>query len=90
MSERLEYVQQLETQIAAAKSQLESLKAEKRDALVAVQHEEVEHLEKYLDQAHVSLSGLNSASEDAWHSLKADIDKLLSNLRAIVDKLSVK
>ncbi|MEM6449441.1 MAG: hypothetical protein AAF703_03905 [Cyanobacteria bacterium P01_D01_bin.105] len=87
MSERLEYVQKLETQIAAAKSHLDTLKADKKEALVAIQHEEVANLEKYLDQANVSLSGLNMASEDAWHALKEDIDRVLTSLRETVDKL---
>ncbi|MEO0736023.1 MAG: hypothetical protein AAFZ35_04365 [Cyanobacteria bacterium J06649_12] len=49
MSTKLEYVQQLEQQIATAQEQLDNLKAEKEEALLAAQHEEIENLEKYLD-----------------------------------------
>ncbi|MEL6780458.1 MAG: hypothetical protein AAFO06_24780 [Cyanobacteria bacterium J06597_16] len=87
MSERLEYVQQLETKISDAQAHLARLKAEQKEALVAVQHEEIENLEKYLDEANVSLKGLSGASEDAWHSLKEDVERLLTSIRETVEKL---
>lgn len=87
MNERLEYVQQLEAQIETVTNQLEALKAEKDNAVMAAQHEEVENLEKYLDEANISLKGLTAASDEAWHTLREDVERLLSNLRVTVDKL---
>ena len=87
MSERLEYVQQLETKITDAQAHLDKLKAEQKEVLVTAQHEEIENLEKYLDEANVSLEGLSSASEDAWHSLKEDVDRLLTSIRETFEKL---
>ena len=80
MSERLDYVQQLETQITSTKATLEKLKAEQAEALLAAQHEEIENLEKYLDQAHVSLKDLSAAAEDAWHELKEAVEHLMGNI----------
>lgn len=87
MSERLQYVKQLETKITDAQSHLERLKLEKEEALIAVQHEEIENLEKYLNEANVSLKGLSSAGDDAWHALKDDVDRLLTSIRETVEKL---
>ncbi len=80
MSTQLEYVQQLERQIAAVKEQLDTLKTEKEEVLLAAQHEEIENLEKYLDEAHVSLKGIADAAEDAWHELKESLEKLMKNI----------
>ncbi|MEL6350507.1 MAG: hypothetical protein AAFR58_01955 [Cyanobacteria bacterium J06627_28] len=87
MSEKLQYAQQLEAKITDAKAHLDRLKTEQKEALMAGQHEEIENLEKYLDEANISLKGLTSAGEDAWHSLKEDIDRLLVSIRETVDKL---
>ena len=87
MSERLDYVQQLETQITATKAALEKLKAERKDALVAAQHEEIENLEKYLDEAHISLKGLSEAAEDAWHELKDALEHLMGNMSHSLKRL---
>lgn len=80
MSTQLEYVQQLEKQIATVKEQLDTLKADKEEALLAAQHEEIENLEKYLDEAHVNLKGVSEAAEDAWHELKEAVDNLMKNI----------
>lgn len=90
MSERLDYVQQLETQIAAAKGHLETLQSEQKEARAEAQHEEVANLEKYLDEANVNLNDLKAASEDAWQSLKTDMDRLLKSIRETVSKLLIK
>ncbi|MEO0984516.1 MAG: hypothetical protein AAFY20_03100 [Cyanobacteria bacterium J06639_14] len=81
MSTKLDYVQQLEAQIATTKSTLEKLKAEREEALLSVQHEEIEHLEKYLDQADVSLKDVSAAADDAWQELKESLEYLMSDIR---------
>ena len=80
MSTKLEYVQQLEQQIATAQEQLGNLKAEKEEALLAAQHEEIENLEKYLDEAHINLKGIADAAEDAWHELKESVENLMNTI----------
>lgn len=80
MSTKLEYVQQLEQQIATAQEQLDNLKAEKEEALLAAQHEEIENLEKYLDEAHINLKGISDAAEDAWHELKESVENLMNTI----------
>ncbi|MEM9979709.1 MAG: hypothetical protein AAF808_18945 [Cyanobacteria bacterium P01_D01_bin.2] len=80
MSTQLDYVQQLEHKIATAKGQLDTLKAEQKDALLAAQHEEIENLEKYLDEAHVNLKGISEAADDAWHEFKDSIEVLMQNI----------
>ncbi|MEM1239638.1 MAG: hypothetical protein AAGI45_07350 [Cyanobacteria bacterium P01_H01_bin.26] len=80
MSTQLEYVQQLEHKIAIAKNQLDTLKAEQKDALLAAQHEEIENLEKYLDEAHVNLKGISEAADDAWQEFKDSIEALMQNI----------
>ncbi|MEL7510914.1 MAG: hypothetical protein AAGM27_01990 [Cyanobacteria bacterium J06554_3] len=87
MSEKLQYAQQLEAKITDAQAHLDRLKAEQKEALIAGQHEEIENLEKYLDEANISLKGLTGAGEDAWHAFKEDIDRLLVSIRETVDKL---
>ena len=80
MSTQLEYVQQLEQQIASIKAQLNTLKAEQKEALMAAQHEEIENLEKYLDEANVSIKDVSAAAEDAWQELKESVDNLMKNI----------
>ena len=80
MNTKLEYVQQLEQQIATAQEQLDNLKAEKEEALLAAQHEEIENLEKYLDEAHINLKGISDAAEDAWHELKESVENLMNTI----------
>ena len=80
MSTKLEYVQQLEQQIATAQEQLDNLKAEKEEALLAAQHEEIENLEKYLDEAHINLKGISDAAEDAWHEIKESVENLMNTI----------
>ncbi|MEO0431438.1 MAG: hypothetical protein AAF151_07050 [Cyanobacteria bacterium J06656_5] len=80
MSTKLEYVQQLEQQIATAQEQLDNLKAEKEEALLAAQHEEIENLEKYLDEAHINLKGISDTAEDAWHELKESVENLMNTI----------
>ena len=82
MSERLDYVRQLETQISSTKATLEKLKTEREEALLAVQHEEIENLEKYLGQANVSLKDLSAAAEDAWLELKDAVEHLMSSINS--------
>lgn len=80
MSDRLAYVEQLESQINTATLALEKLKSEKEKALVDVQHEEIENLEQYLAEAHVRLHSLSIAAEDAWHDLRDVIDRLMHDM----------
>ena len=80
MSTKLEYVQQLEQQIATAQEQLGNLKAEKEEALLAAQHEEIENLEKYLVEAHINLKGISDAAEDAWHEIKESVENLMNTI----------
>lgn len=80
MSTKLEYVQQLERQIATAQEQLGNLKTERQEALLAAQHEEIENLEKYLDEAHVNLRDISAAAEDAWHELKESVENLMNTI----------
>ena len=87
MSERLDYVRQLEAQITTTKATLEKLKAEKKEVMVAVQHEEIENLEKYLDQADVNLKDLSASAEDAWQELKASLEQLMSNISTSLKRL---
>lgn len=87
MSTQLDYVQQLERQIVAAKAQLDTLKTEKDEALLAAQHEEIENLEKYLDQASVDVRGIAEAAEEAWHELKESIDGLMQNITDSLKRL---
>ena len=87
MSERLEYIQQLEAQITTTKETLKKLKTQQEEAMLAVQHEEIEELEKYLDQAHVSLKGLSVAAEDAWQELKEAIEQLMGNISSGLKRL---
>ena len=87
MSTQLEYVQELERQLTAAKAQFETLKAEKEKALIVAQHEEIENLEKYLDEANVSLKDIAAAADDAWHELKASVDNLMANINNSLKRL---
>ena len=80
MSERLDYMRQLEAQITTSKAALAQLKAERQVVLEAVQHEEIENLEKYLGEADVSLKGIADAGDDAWSQLKDDLDKLVKSI----------
>ncbi|MEO0395492.1 MAG: hypothetical protein AAF243_05820 [Cyanobacteria bacterium P01_A01_bin.137] len=80
MSTKLEYVQQLEQQIATAQEQLGNLKTEKEEALLVAQHEEIENLEKYLDEANVNLKDISAAAEDAWHELKESVENLMNTI----------
>ena len=77
MSERLQYAKQIEAQIANLKARLEELKVEKKEVMNTIQHEEVKNLEKYLDDAHVSLKGLAESADEAWQQLKEDLEKLM-------------
>ena len=87
MSERLQYIEQLESQIATTKTTLEALKAEREKALVEVQHEEIENLEKYLDEANVNLQSLSESAEDAWHELKVVIEQLMNDMSNSLQRL---
>ncbi len=87
MSERLAYVQQLETQIAEAKSKLDRLTAEQKEVLIAAQREEVQNLEKYFDEANINLKGLSESGEEAWHALKEDAERLLANIKSALKRL---
>ncbi|MGD1927537.1 MAG: hypothetical protein ACFB12_01405 [Leptolyngbyaceae cyanobacterium] len=87
MSDKLDYVQQLETQITTTKATLEKLKGERDQTMIAVQHEEVENLEKYLDEAQINLQNLSGTAEDAWHELKEALEGLMGNIRASLSRL---
>ena len=66
---------------------LTKLKAEREDALLVAQHVEIENLEKYLDQAHVSLHDISVAAEDAWHELKVVIEQLMGSISTSLKRL---
>jgi len=87
MSERLAYAQQLETQIAAAKSKLDQLKSEQKEVLIAAQREEIQNLEKYFDEASINLRGISESGEEAWHALKEDAEQLLENIKGALKRL---
>ena len=87
MSERLQYAQQIEAQIANLKARLEELRAEKKEVMDAVQYEEVKNLEKYLDDAHISLEGLVESADEAWQQLKEDLEKLMLTINNSLQKL---
>ncbi|MEM1311058.1 MAG: hypothetical protein AAGF98_16455 [Cyanobacteria bacterium P01_H01_bin.153] len=87
MNEKLDYVQKLETQIATTKDTLEKLKSERDQKMATMQHEEIENLEKYLDQANVDLKGLSASAEDAWQEFKESLENLMSNIRASLSRL---
>lgn len=80
MSERLEYIQQLEGKIATTKSELARLKTDKEKAVQTMQHEEIENLEKYLEEANVSLKDISLATEDAWQELRDAIEELMGKV----------
>ncbi|NJM95934.1 MAG: hypothetical protein HC800_00800 [Phormidesmis sp. RL_2_1] len=88
MSAQLEYVRQLEEKITTTKTTLEKLKAERQATLLAAQHEEIENLEKYLDQANVDMQGLSAAAGDAWEELKEALEKLMSDISSRLKRLS--
>lgn len=87
MSTQLEYVQQLERQLTAVKAQFNTLKAEKEEALLAAQHEEIENLEKYLDEANINLKDISAAADDAWHELKLSVESLMANITDSLKRL---
>jgi len=87
VSERLQYAQQIEAQIANLKARLEELRAEKKEVMDAVQYEEVKNLEKYLDDAHISLEGLVESADEAWQQLKEDLEKLMLTINNSLQKL---
>ena len=87
MSERLEYIRTLEAQIVEAQATLDRLKAEHDHELQALQHEEIDRLEEHLASARISLSGISSAAEDAWHELRESVDTVRAALRLSVSKL---
>ncbi|MEO1094483.1 MAG: hypothetical protein AAFX01_06240 [Cyanobacteria bacterium J06638_28] len=87
MNERLSYVRDLETQISTTKATLEKLKVERDQSMQAIQHEEIENLEKYLDQANVDLKGLSESSEEAWHQLKEALEQMMNDIRSSLQRL---
>ncbi|MDB9525044.1 hypothetical protein PN498_03525 [Oscillatoria sp. CS-180] len=87
MSERLDYVKQLEAQITTTKTTLGKLKAERKAHLLAAQHEEIENLEKYLDEANISVKGLSEAADDAWTDLREALDRLMGDISSGLKKL---
>ena len=87
MNQRLEYIKKLEEQISQAQAVLDRLKAERNQALQQAQHDEIEHLEHYLESAQLRLKDISEAAEEAWEELKKAIEDLLSQINEILQKL---
>jgi len=90
MSEKLVYLEQLETQIAEAKEILTRLQAAADAERQRLQHEEIEHLEQHLAQAEVNFQDVKAAGEEAWLELKHQSEHLWENLRKIVQSITSK
>ena len=87
MDNKLEYVKQLEDRIVSTKTTLTNLTNERERAMITVQHEEIENLEKYLAQADVSLKELSESAGDAWNEFKEAIEQLMSNISHSLNRL---
>lgn len=87
MDNQLEYVKQLEQRIAATRTTLEKLKTERQQTLIAARHEEIENLEKYLDQADVNYKGLAGAVGEATDELKEAMEQLMNNIAESLKRL---
>lgn len=88
MNEQLDYIQQLEQQIAEAQTSLDGLKTRRDRIVEQAQHEEIERLERHLADARVKSQDLSHAAAEAWQDLKASIDELMQQLQDGLQKLS--
>lgn len=66
---RQEHLETLEKRIEVARLVLDRWKAEAEKEREALQHEEIEQLEKYLEVAHPKLTDLKTVGEEAWHEI---------------------
>lgn len=87
MSDKLAYIQQIETQISEVKATLEDLKADRDRILEQAQHEGSEQLEQHLDDAQLKLTDIANAADEAWHEIKQAIDDAIKGLQIRVQKL---
>lgn len=87
MSDKLAYIQRVETQISEVKATLNQLKADRDRILKQAQHEEIEQLEQHLDDAQLRLTDIANAADEAWHEITHAIDEAIKNLQARVQQL---
>lgn len=87
MSDKLAYIQQIETQISDVKATLEQLKTDRDRILEQAQHEEIEQLEQHLADAQLRLTDIANAADEAWHEITLAIDEAIKGLQAKVHNL---
>jgi hypothetical protein len=87
MNPKLEYLQQLELEMAEAHQSLEILKERYRAARESAQHEEVDRLEEHLANTRIRLQDLSQATEEGWQDLKTILEEALRTLRDQIQKL---
>lgn len=87
MSDKLAYIQQIETQISDVKATLEQLKTDRDRILEQAQHEEIEQLEQHLADAQLRLTDIANAADEAWREITLAIDEAIKGLQAKVQNL---
>ncbi|NCJ05164.1 hypothetical protein GS597_01245 [Synechococcales cyanobacterium C] len=87
MNPKVEYLKQLELEIAEADQSLESLKNRYQAVRESAQHEEIERLETHLASARIRLQDLALATEEGWQDLKVMLEDALHGIRDSLQKL---
>lgn len=87
MSDKLAYIQRIETQISDVKATLEQLKTDRDRILEQAQHEEIEQLEQHLADAQLKLTDIANAADEAWQEITQAIDEAIKGLQTRVQNL---
>ncbi|ABW30264.1 MULTISPECIES: hypothetical protein [Acaryochloris] len=87
MSDKLAYIQRIETQISDVKATLAQLKSDRDRILEQAQHEEIEQLEQHLADAQLKLTDIANAADEAWQEITQAIDEAIKGLQTRVQNL---
>lgn len=87
MSDKLAYIQQIETQISEVQATLEQLKLDRDRILEQAQHEEIEQLEQHLADAQLKLTDIAEAADEAWQEITHAIEEAIKGLQTRVHHL---
>ena len=87
MNPKVDYLKQLEREIAEAHQSLETLKKRYQAVRESAQHEEIDRLEEHLASARVRLQDLAQATEEGWQDLKTLLEEALRSFRDSLQKL---
>ena len=83
----LEKYKKLKKQLEEAQASLDELEAEARAEKELAQHEEIDHIDHYMDEENVfSPHSIKRLGVDSWHEVHDLLEKMSSAVKSVLNK----